>query len=380
MLDPYVLELFMENSSPNVEEVTQVAEVVLQHNLQITNLLNRDHLTKKRKCNKPLTHPLLPINRLKAENKLKLNVNFIRSCNEREYIKRFSMTKFCMEDLISYVSSRLKDKLNDKCRVISLDKKMHIFVHLMTTTESFRKCAIKFGLNNSTVSYIFRDISKVLAGLKEDLIQWPNFEEQKVIKREVYNRHKFPNCVGFIDCYSIYKLRQNKFTVALQGVCDHNLIFQDVWLGHSSEFYKNIFKRSSLYQNLKDLVLEQDHLLGSAHYPLQLRLMTPYEDKQTKSIEVYNKVHEEAHSYIKKAFERLKLQFKRLTALQIATNHTFNAVYAAIVLHNFKITHELKIRGDSQMVKDENTLHFGKGLQASDKRKLICDTLSFQDV
>lgn len=90
MIDPYVLEMFMDNITPGVEEVAHVAALVVENTFEtssiIQNTLGKSTMDKDPKVSKivrkrSFKHSMFLINK------------FINNCNSKEYYERFGMKR-----------------------------------------------------------------------------------------------------------------------------------------------------------------------------------------------------------------------------------------------------------------------------------------------
>lgn len=250
-----------------------------------------------------------------------------------------------------------------KYRQIPMDKKIHLFLHLLRTRDSFKKFVSKFGLCRTTLLANFQHICSVFASFKDDLIRFPDSEKQTLIKQQIDKKYQFPNCIGFIDTCTIYV---NQCPLTVEAICDHNLVFYYFKCNP-----KQSFLGSQLGRKLNEIVNHENHLLGSSQYPLLVNLLTPFDESANQTS--FNKVHFKAWSNVQQAFEALKSTLRRLSALQFTLGKPSDVVYAACFLHNFVRLSSLK-----DVVLDNNcddSLQISVEVNAFDKRQLINETI-----
>lgn len=105
-----------------------------------------------------------------------------------------------------------------------------------------------------------------------------------------------------------------------------------------------VFRLCPLYERLMDvdnpLLDENKHIIGDVAYPLSVNLMKPYSDnghlnnlQQTFNIKLAS-----VRSTIERAFGLVKVKFRRLKYVDVASAETASRIVgAACVLHNFII-------------------------------------------
>ncbi|XP_013194202.2 uncharacterized protein LOC106137828 isoform X1 [Amyelois transitella] len=316
----------------------------------------------------------------------------VKTLSDVDYISNFRMKRSTAKALLQYLQENVEaDKTN-----MLLDKKLHIFIFILTSDLSFNDVAALFCLQKSSVRNIFYDIAAMLSGLTYYLINWPSPEEQHITRLKVLNRFQFPNCVGFIDSFrfkagSRRTKKASLDTVLLQAVCDESLMFIDIHVGSMGKTKKyKVFKESKLSQELKNFVDFDSHILGDSEYKLKYNLMTPFtaEELLTSEEMKYNEVHWKTRSYIGHAFEMLKERFKKLSHLDLDSPQAVGTILrAACVLHNFILLHE-----GAPVIKEEPTicdngadeiiLNIDTNIVKSsvEKRQFICNYINYMSV
>lgn len=169
----------------------------------------------------------------------------------------------------------------------------------------------------------------------------------------------FTGVIGVIDATHIaikqpthkaidYYNRNKYHSVILQGVCDHNGMFIDIFVGLPGKLHDaQVFKRSPLYNRLisanNPMLQPDEHIIADLAYPLMTNVMVPCRDTghlndQQKN---YNEQLGNLRSIIERSFGRLKGKFQRLKYLDISDpNTSLKIITAACILHNIILKHE----------------------------------------
>nr|CAI5829062.1 unnamed protein product [Callosobruchus analis] len=132
-----------------------------------------------------------------------------------------------------------------------------------------------------------------------------------------------------------------KYSILIQGVCDHNKKFIDLLVGEAGSIHDaRLLKRSSLYEKCVKGFLQRDFLLGDSAYPLLNWLLPPFRDNGnlTPNQREFNYRHSATWIKIGNAFGALKGRFRRLKRFD-NENIMFmvERIIAAAVLHNICI-------------------------------------------
>ena len=153
---------------------------------------------------------------------------------------------------------------------------------ILATPDTFRSVRVKFGVCPSTVHFHYKYIIEALRELAPKYIKWPSAFEMEVIAAVFEQLYGYPSVCGCIDGCHIritaplqqphaYVDWHRDYSILLQGVCDHRLLFRDVFVGQpGSVGDKRTFRRSPLGQNIlrRHEVVRDKHLLGDGGYTL----------------------------------------------------------------------------------------------------------------
>lgn len=275
------------------------------------------------------------------------------------------------------------------------EKKLHFFLWILVNNCDCKEAGKLFHFNKPAKyhSYVFNEIATLLADELKSFINWLSLEEQHMVRLRVHNRLKLPNCVGFIDACRLKTGAKNtkyKDTLLLQAVSDDTLYFLDVHVGTVGKTKKNkVYKESSLYRDLPNLVDFENHILGDSQYKLQVNLITPFSNEELLTSEEmkFNDTHWKASAYIGRAFELLKDKFRKLNHIDNLSVDTAVAVIkAACGLHNFILLREGVPPYYESSIKEETICsEVGVSIDTSivknciEKRQFLCNYLNYID-
>lgn len=235
---------------------------------------------------------------------------------------------------------------------IPAEKTCLIALSYLGTQNSMFRIADTFDVSESSVSLCLKRILDFLFCVSDEVIAWPNDEERANAKAGFLSRSKGKgprNTIGCIDGCHIEIPRQKvssasyynrkKFpSIVLQGICDANSRFIDIFVGSPGCSHDARVLRSSPIYEVAETKCSGDYLLGDSAYPLLPWLMSPYRDNRA-TFEQYkrkfNKRHSQQRVAIEHAFGILKQRFRRLYLVDAdSIEQCCLIVVGACVLHN----------------------------------------------
>lgn len=122
---------------------------------------------------------------------------------------------------------------------VSLEKRVALTLYKLASNTEFHDVANLFGIGVSTACDVFWEVCKGLCQLKRKFIGMPKSEEDvKTIIKGFQEKSGFPMCAGALDGTHIpilapssfhtdYYNRKGWYSVILQGLVDHQYMFQD---------------------------------------------------------------------------------------------------------------------------------------------------------
>ncbi|KAJ8968795.1 hypothetical protein NQ314_002103 [Rhamnusium bicolor] len=237
-----------------------------------------------------------------------------------------------------------------------------------------RGIALRFDVSKSTAWNAIYRICKALLDVNRihNIIAWPSANRAAHISDHFYRRYGFPGknnryvtyvlnsfklltgIIGSIDGTHIkitapkdshvsYINRKGYHSVLLQGVCDHNKLFIDVYAGEAGSIHDyTLFLRSDLSRRPDENFYNDTHLIGDLAYKLTTKLIVGFKNfgLLTDRQKVFNKVLAKARAVIENAFALLKGRFRRLKFIEtIRPDLLCLLIMSACILHNLCILH-----------------------------------------
>jgi len=223
-------------------------------------------------------------------------------------------------------------------------------------------------------------------------IKWPEPHEMVTSERKFRQLHGFPGVIGAIDGSHIaisapkenpanYINRKGYHSIILQGICDYNLKFIDVFTGicgsvHDARVWRLSDIETLIAQDENIYFQNQYHLLADSAYPLSNYMLTPYRDNGhlTNVQSRFNTIHSRTRVVIERAFGMLKGRFRKLKYIYMYNTEMIPLViFACCILHNICIENEDAFIDDAfDAIEMENNIEFMNGVE---KRDIICNML-----
>lgn len=189
----------------------------------------------------------------------------------------------CFQNLLLAVGEYATDNGLMKRIRTPLDLKMMMGLWPIFNPDTFRSQQHHFGKPKSVIYEHYKFAVKVLKGLTPKFIKWPSDIERDTIKAHFERSYGYAGVVGCIDGVHIeitapleqpqrYVNRHHQHSVMVQAVCDHKLLYRDIYVGEAGCVGdRRMFERSELSNNLllrDDMLHEDEHILGDGAYPL----------------------------------------------------------------------------------------------------------------
>lgn len=188
----------------------------------------------------------------------------------------------CLQLLLVAVGTHLENenRLLRRSRK-GLDVALMMTLWVLASPDTFRSVGVKFGVLKGVVHFHYKYIIEALREMAPTYVQWPNAFEKEIIAHSFEDQYGYPSVAGCIDGCLIeitaplehpqeYVDWHNHYSIQLQGVCDDNMLFRDVYVGQpGSVGDKRTLRRSPLGRRiLQPDVLMDKHLLGDGGYTL----------------------------------------------------------------------------------------------------------------
>lgn len=230
-----------------------------------------------------------------------------------------------------------------------------LFLWYIANTEPLRTMSDRF---NISISSVFRVLRRVIAWLltkADEVINWPQEHEVRMICEQFSRKRGINNVLGAIDCTHIqivkpainarsYCNRKKYFSINLQAVVDADMCFRNIYCGEPGSLHDaRVFRRSVLYETAmtdkRILFPGETFLLGDSAYLSLPWLVPPFRDNGhlTPQQTDFNFIHSSTRITVEKAFGQLKGRFRRIKFFTEYRDLTFvtNTIVAACILHNY---------------------------------------------
>ncbi|XP_066593228.1 putative nuclease HARBI1 [Prorops nasuta] len=288
-----------------------------------------------------------------------------------DFKSHFRLSKSTFETLLHKIGPfLLRRNGNPK---IQPCKQLAVTLWILGNQEVYRSVADRFNMSKDIVWKCVFNVSHVLENHINEYIKWPTNGQLMRNATKFEEISNFPGVVGVIDgCHisisaptehpNSYINRKGFYSVILQGVCDYNMKFIDIFAGYCGSVHDARVWQLSDLKHLIDNNREQYcpgylHLLGDSAYPLSRVLLTPYKDNgHLSELQInYNKKLSSTRIIIERAFGLLKCRFRKLNYI-----YMFNVdmvpliILACCVLHNICIDNEDEISDNEQHINGEN--------------------------
>ncbi|CAG2231006.1 unnamed protein product [Mytilus edulis] len=199
-----------------------------------------------------------------------------------------------------------------------------------------------------------RRCTTAVVQIADQYICWPDEAKHAEIKNKFKAIKGLPGVIGAVDGTHIsirkptdhpqsYLNRKKDYSIILQGVCDADMTFIDVFVGWPGSVHDaRVYRNSPLEEKVSHLPIES-HLLGDGAYPLTNGLITPYRDTGRLANEElkFNKVQSATRNKIECTFGMLKGKWRRLKYLDMLDIPCMvELIFSCTVIHNFVIQRE----------------------------------------
>ncbi|KAM7313294.1 protein ALP1-like [Ixodes scapularis] len=235
---------------------------------------------------------------------------------------------------------------------ILAEKTLLIVLSYVGTRATMYQIADRFDITESSVHLCIERVLNFLNSISAQIITWPDQERRRrsqagfLRKTKGKGPHK---TIGAIDGCHVEILRptespnsyynRSKFhSIVLQGICDDQNQFIDVYIGFPGSAHDaRILKESPIFEDA-EAKCAGGYLLGDSAYPLLPYVMTPFRSSKAALPSwktTYNTKHGQQRVTIENTFGLLKQRFRRMYLVDSASiRQCCLVVMGACVLHN----------------------------------------------
>ncbi|KAF7996136.1 hypothetical protein HCN44_010802 [Aphidius gifuensis] len=229
---------------------------------------------------------------------------------------------------------------------------------LLATPESYRSIGDRFDMGKSSLFHSFQLVVQALNEIAPRVITWPSPERRQVIRQHLEEAGGLPNVVGAIDGTfirikaprddkEVYVTRKCCYAYTLQGICDHELKFIDVFSGYPGSVSDiRIFENSHIYHdiigNQGQYFSQGEFIIGDKAYPVFDWCVAPFIDRGnlTQAQRNFNTALSRQRASIERCWSLLFGRFRRLKYLDMNRNDLIpGTIVACCVLHNICLDH-----------------------------------------
>lgn len=237
------------------------------------------------------------------------------------------------------------------------DLEVLVFLFWMASATSYRVVSRAFAIPRSTVHDIVHRVTEKVLRLRKRQIFFPSADQLQTIGagfERLAGSAAFARVVGSIDgCHirikppsadaQCYFNRKLFHSIQLQGVCDHQCKFLDIFVGYPGSVHDaRVLKNSPIYVQ-KLYPPEGFQILGDGGYPCTsepIALITPYREPVRNPVEArFNRHHAKARSVVERAFGIMKARWRSVffKALEVKPQFAVKVIACCTILHNLCI-------------------------------------------
>ncbi|CAG5855637.1 unnamed protein product [Menidia menidia] len=230
-----------------------------------------------------------------------------------------------------------------------------VFLFWLASATSYKFVSRAFGIPRTTVYEVVRKMANKVIGLQKRIISLPSSDELTNIAagfERLSGSRAFSKVVGSLDGCHVrikppsdesqrYINRKLFHSIQIQGVCDHQCRFLDIFVGYPGSVPdERVLQNSPLYEQ-RLYPPEGCCILGDGAYPCMaqpIAVITPYREPANSEIEArFNAHHARAHSAISRAFGMMRTRWRSIFFKDLEVQPVFavQIIACCAVLHNF---------------------------------------------
>lgn len=214
-----------------------------------------------------------------------------------------------------------------------------------------------------TIHRIIHRVADEVIAILPKVVALPKTEEHLIQVgagfASLTNHQAFGRAVGAIDgCHvrikppagpdgQCYKNRKLFASILLQGICDHQGAFLDIFVGYPGSVHDSrVLKNSPIYNQAK-YPPQGFFLLGDGGYPCTekpIAIMTPFKNPASPSTQRFNARLSKGRSIIERAFGMMKTRFRAIFLQALEVHPTFApkvalffSIFDLYLTHNFNV-------------------------------------------
>uniref|UniRef100_A0A914V4L2 DDE Tnp4 domain-containing protein n=1 Tax=Plectus sambesii TaxID=2011161 RepID=A0A914V4L2_9BILA len=285
-----------------------------------------------------------------------------------KFYEYFRMSPASFDLLLSKLSPQLRK--TSMRPAISTEERLVVTLRYLATGQSFRALGFSFRIAYSTISLIVRECCEAIwTVLKDEYMRCPSTPaEWQSIAQELWEKTKFPNCLGCLDgkhCMlkkpkksgALYYNYKGTFSIVLLALCDarYRFLFVDIGsFGHNND--AGIYDSSALGAALEmgalnipppstlpgTELLTPYVVVGDGAFPLKPYLMKPFSGQNLSTEkDVFNYRLSRCRRLIENTFGICSSMWRiLLKPIETSIKSADASIRAVCALHNFLIAEE----------------------------------------
>ena len=313
--------------------------------------------------------------------------------NDDEFLQKYRMRRQSFDKLVSLISSH--PVFTRGVRGPSQDPVAHQLMSFLSyvgtptaTVHGLRSC-FRDGAGTNDL-YRSRVVTAILS-ISDDYYYWPDESERKEISQRIYEKYRFPNCVGTADGTlnelqtrprtedaADYSGRKFGYSLSTMVVNDDRRKIRYIFAGWVGSAHDNrVFRNSILFKESHRYFSEVEYILGDSAYQNTPFMVSAYKKPKNAPIppehENFNSALARPRVTSEHTIGMWKSRFPWLRKIPIVITEDPNTldkicqyIEATVILHNFLI--------------DENDVDLPSSWEhGSDKASAVDDCLSETD-
>lgn len=271
--------------------------------------------------------------------------------SDDHFLQRFRLSKDVVRYLVNKIGNEIRPRTM-KNHAVTPEQQILFTLRFYASGTFLITCGDFVGISKATGSHIIRRVSRALARLAPQFINFPENEaERNLVAQRFHNILKFPHCLGAIDCThvrirlpggenaEIFQNRKGWFSINVQTVCDADLRIENVvarWPGSTHDSL--IFRNSNLQQRFEGGHFDDFLIVGDSGYAVTNYLLTPLQNPSNRAQDLYNESLIMSHNTVERSYGLWKRRFPVLaTGIQVNIRTVDAIIVACAVLHNIAV-------------------------------------------
>jgi hypothetical protein len=295
---------------------------------------------------------LLP--RTRGPTKIRDRIDHFEKWDEMEFFERFRMHKRTANVVLEIIQDSISSRTM-KNRAIPPSLKFLTTLRYYATGSFLMNVGEMCGIHYSTASKVVKQVSVSIARMCPQYISMPTEREDvRKVKCGFYEKARFPNCIGAVDCTHIkiqspggcnaelYRNRKGTFSINTQVICDASLRIRNIvarWPGSTHD--SHIFHSSRVRHDFEIGIYGKNVLVGDSGYSCTNYLITPLDEVETEAERLFQESQVRTRNPIERCLGVWKRRFPVLSiGIKLNIDRAESIIVATSVLHNICVNEQ----------------------------------------